>query len=390
MGRGISRGINRIGRNVFGVGGKNKPPVPITQAPNSISQSLPAINFAEIYNQLSGDKMRFIRDANNGKVSLQVGNEKNRVALDAPIDTGTFNASLPEVRQVRGRDITQEAGAVIALSQALQQLTSSIQTMERTNPTLIAENQGLLDSFRTAQQNALNKGFDIKQNSIDTKLAKLGLSNSSTALGAAIGLAREKAEASAKANLDYYGLAQGLKQDLLGNMFKRGDQISQNANLELNRFGVETGNQLQQRGQDMQADVATQGLEQQRATTLGQWELQRNEQQINAEIARRNLQFQQQNQMATLGLDLINNGNNQAIAARQTDNQAIANLNQARNASFAQQSNPWRTALNVGVGSFMGIAGGNLANKFIEPPKGNNNNNNNLNNFNNMMPYYRQ
>lgn len=315
---------------------KSPPVINELPANQQIANKLPPVNFAQIYDTLSGDSLQFVRGV-DGKVSLQFGNNRNRIPLDAPINTGTFNANLPAVRQIKVPEITKEAAAVIALSQAMQQLSGTIEQMERTNPELIPQNQGLLNSFRQAQQMALDRGFDIRQNNFDTKLAKAGLSLSSTALGVQVSLAREKAQAQAQANLEYYGLAQNLKQETLGNMFKRGDQIAQNAALELNRFGVETSNQLQQRGQDIQADIATQQLEQNRAATEADLNLKRNDQQINAEIARRQLQYNQGNRMATLGLDLINNSNQQSLGARAIENQSINNLNTITQNRYASQ-----------------------------------------------------
>lgn len=350
-------------------GSRSKPPPVVNEAPENqqIANKLPPVNFAQIYDTLSGDSLQFVRGV-DGKVSLQFGNNRNRISLDAPINTGTFNANLPAIRQIKVPEITKEAAAVIALSQAMQQLSGTIEQMERTNPELIPQNQGLLNSFRQAQQMALDRGFDIRQNNFDTKLAKAGLSLSSTALGVQVSLAREKAQAQAQANLEYYGLAQNLKQETIGNMFKRGDQIAQNAALELNRFGVETSNQLQQRGQDIQADIATQQLEQNRAATEADLNLKRNDQQINAEIARRQLQYNQGNRMATLGLDLINNSNQQALGARALENQAISNVNTATQNRYQLQSNPMKEAFNTGIGAFAGYSGAGLGSSIFGPP----------------------
>lgn len=342
----------------------SKPPPVVTQAPESqqIANKLPPVNFAQIYDTLSGDSLQFVRGV-DGKVSLQFGSNRNRIPLDAPINTGSFSANLPVVRKVQMPPVVKEAAAVIALSQAMQQLNSTIAQMEQTNPELIPQNQGLLNSFRQAQQTALERGFDIRQNNFDTKLAKAGLSLSSTALGVQVALAREKAQAQAQADLEYFGLAQNLKQDALGNMFKRSDQIAQNAALEMNRYNSETGSLLQQRGQDIQADIGTQQLEQNRAAIEGDMNLRRNDQIINAEIARRQLESNERGRMAALGLDLINSGNNQALGARALDNQAISNVNTATQNRYALQSNPGQNALATGLGTFAGYGGASLAGK---------------------------
>lgn len=364
VGLGIAAGI---GLGAAASRNKPAPPPPVvTQAPASqqIANKLPPINFAQIYDTLSGDNLQFVRSA-DGKISFQFGSSRNKIPLDAPINTGSFSANLPAVRQIQLPPVVKEAAAVIALSQAMQQLSGTIAQMEQTNPELIPQNQGLLTSFRNAQQMALDRGFDIKQHNFDVKLAKAGLSLSSTALGVQVALAREKAQAQAQADLEYVGLAQNMKQDTLSNMFKRGDQMAQNAALELNRYNSETGSLLQQRGQDLQADMATQQLEQNRAAIEADLNLRRNDQLIGAELARRQLESNERSRMATLGLDLINNTNQHALGARALDNQAISNFNSASQNRYALQSNPMQNALATGLGAFAGYGGAGLAGQFF-------------------------
>lgn len=340
------------------VGGGSKPPPVINKTPanQQIANQIQPLNFAQIMDEISGDQLTLMRGT-DGKIGLRFGNSRNRVPLDGPIETGNVNTSLPAVRQIRGRGITEEAAAVIVLTQAMRQLTGTIEQMEKANPLFIEQNKGLLDSFRGAQQMALDKGFDIRQQGIDQKLAKMGLLNSSTALGVQVSLMREKVEAQSTANLEYATLAQNLKQQSLENIHKRGDQMANTANIELGRFAAETSNQLQLRGQDMQADLATQQLDQQRALSESQLQLARNDQLIGAELGRRELQANQQNRLASVGLDLINNTNNQAIGARAADNQALSDANRWQYQRYALKSNPWQEAAMTGIGSIIGAAG---------------------------------
>lgn len=347
---------------------RSKPPPVVTQAPENqqIANKLPPVNFAQVYDTLSGNSLQIIRGV-DGKMSVQFGSNGNKIPLDAPINTGSFSANLPAVKQIKLPPVVKEAAAVIALSQAMQQLNGTITQLEQTNPELIPQNQGLLTSFRQTQQMAIERGFDIKQFDFDTKLAKAGLSLSSTSLGVQVALAREKAQAQAQADLEYFGLAHNLKQDLLGNMFKRGDQMAQNAALELNRYNSETGNLLQERGQNIQADLATQQLEQNRAATEADLNLKRNDQLINTEIARRQLESNERGRMATLGLDSMNSGNQHALGAKAIENQAISNVNTATQNRYAMQSNPVSNALTTGAGAFMGYGGAALAGNFFGP-----------------------
>jgi hypothetical protein len=339
-------------KSFFGV---KAPPRVSTEAPESqqIANKIPPINFASIMDSLSGDKLDIIRGT-DGKVSLTFGNNSGRIDLNRPVDAGNIN-----VRQIRGRNIDERAVEVIALSQAMTRLGGVIEQMENTSPYLIAQNQDLINSYRTAVSSALDRGFDFKQQAIDQKLTKMGLINSSTSFGVQVALAREKANAYAEMELKQAELAQGLKQQAIGNLHKRGEQLNQQANTELNRFGVETSNQLQVRSQDMQADLATQQLE-----------LQANEQRINTDFANKSLIENRVNRMTELGLGLFNKSSEHALTARSIENTAIANNNLAENNRFKSiPVNPWKKFAYDQMGSLGGKMAGKAFDKIFDDKK---------------------
>lgn len=354
--------VRSIGR--FLSGSSSKPPPVINTAPESqqIANKMPPINFASVFDALTGDNLDIIRGT-DGRVGLSFGNSRNRIDLERPVDAGNVNTSLPAVRQIRGGNIDERAVEVVALSQAMTRLGTAIEQMERTSPYLIQQNQDLINSYRAAVTSAMDRGFDIRQQAIDQKLAKYGLANSSTAFGVQVALAREKANAYAEMELKQAELAQSLKQQSIANLHQRSDQIAQNAGIELNRFGVETSNQLQVRGQDMQADLATQALEQQRAAAEANLQLEANQQRINTEFGNRNIIEGRRNRMIEAGTNLFNQGNNQAIAARGVENQAINSANQTQFGRYNMMpENPWRTmGRNAAIMGATGMVGSMLS-----------------------------
>jgi hypothetical protein len=331
-------------------GSPQQPPPPITSLPENqqIANQYKPINFASIMDELSGDRLEIVRGVDN-RVSLNFANSRGRINLDEPA-----NINLPAVRQIRGRAIDERAAEVIALSSAMTRLGNAIEQMETTSPYLIPQNQELINSYRTAVTGALDRGFDFKQQAIDQKLTKMGLANSSTAMGVQIALAREKATAYAESELKQAELAQNLKQQALGNLNQRGQLLNAQANTELNRFATETSNQLQLRGQDMQADLATQTLEQQRSMNQNILQLE----QAGLKDKRRAMMLQ-------AGADLFNGGNQSAINARQVDNNALTNANTTQLAAFnSRPRDPMKELLYAGVGAGIGsfaTQGGSMA-----------------------------
>lgn len=296
-----------------------QPPAPIRElsASESIASKYTPINFVSIMDGLMGDKLDVVRGV-DGKISMNFTNPNGRTARMSP-----------------ERNIDERAVEVIALSSAMTRLGSAIEEMERTSPYLIPQNQELINSYKTAVNNALDRGFDFKQQAIDTKLSKMGLTNSSTALGVQVALAREKANAYAEAELKQAELAQGLKQQAIGNIMNRGKLLESQTNTELGRFATETGNQMQLRGQDIQKEIALSTLDQDRQKFL-----------------------------TAAGIDALNTGNQQAINAGAVDTNRVTGLNNAQYQRYSMTSNPMREMFGTFGGALAGNLGTSFANKF--------------------------
>jgi hypothetical protein len=297
-----------------------RPPAPISSLPESqaIANKYKPINFVSIMDSLMGDKLDIVRGV-DGKISMNFTNPNGKT-----------------VRMSPDRNIDERAVEVIALSSAMTRLNNAIEEMERTSPYLIPQNQEFINSYKTAVNNALDRGFDFKQQSIDGKLSKMGLSNSSTALGVQVALTREKANAYAEAELKQAELAQGLKQQAIGNLALKGKLMNDQANTELARFSAETGNQIQLKGQDIQKEIAQATLAQDRQKFL-----------------------------TAAGIDALNTGNQQSINAGAVDASRVASLNNANLTRYSMTSNPMAEAFGTFGGALAGNLGTNFANKFL-------------------------
>lgn len=335
--------------------GTKQPPRLQTQANNPIANKFPPINFTSIFDELSKDKLDIIRGL-DGRLNLQFSNSNNRIDLNTPVQARGVNTRLPAINR-----LSENAAGVVALSQAMTRLGNTIEQMENTSPYLIEQNQGLINSFRRASEQALDRGFDHRQYAIDQKLAKYGLDNSSTAFGVQVALAREKANAYSELELKQAELAQGLKQQSLANLQQRGQLLGENANVELNRFAAESQNQL-----------ANEEMTQRQAMNERQLELQNEEQRLATEFANRNMMEQRRARMAELGMNMFNEGNKQSIGARNTDNTAIAQQNNDQLQRFQNMNTPLehkigRDLLGKAIGAAIGYATGG-ASGFAQNP----------------------
>jgi hypothetical protein len=296
-----------------------KPPTPIRSLPNgqsAVSRFKPT-NYMSIMNTLMGDKMEIIKDI-NGRMNISISNPKGSNVKIAP-----------------DRNIPEKALAVIMLSESMTDLGKAIEELEITSPYLIPQNQELINSYKTAVNNALDRGFDFKQQSIDGKLSKMGLSNSSTALGVQIALARERANAMAEAELKQAELAQGLKQQAISNLMNRGKLLSEQGKIEVDRFKAENATGLELRDQDFKREIAQTSLEQDRQKFL-----------------------------TAAGIDMFNNANNQALNAQNVDTNRINSLNSAQYGQYDRTRKPFSEALGTLGGSLM-TAGTNFVGKTL-------------------------
>lgn len=367
------------------------PPVQMTAfTPATAAPTNPPVNFMQLFDSISGKNFTFV-NGTNGQRYLQLRNEAaeaerdyNRVQQEAARPRGGFLGMFQEgwdraAEERRARlqslreQMQQEAGTMSVsvnrdpsrlaldaqinaidthipanmayaaelanLTGRMRDLSTTIETMERTDPFLIEQNQGLINSFRQAQKQALDKGFDIRQNGLDTKLINMGIMNSSNALGAQIALARERVEAEVNTELQTHQLAQGAKQNSIENYFKLGNQLVQNAGVTI--------------GQSQ--------LEQDRLTNQGRLQLEQAQLATNAQLADMNhsLAYSQTAQ------NFINPAADRAVSAIGQDNSSMlglqrnqlgqSQLNTERwQAQQANRSDPWRT---LGMGLVGGLAG---------------------------------
>lgn len=329
--------------------GTKQPPRLQTQANNPIANQIKPINFTSIFDSLSRDRLDITKTV-DGRLNLKFTNEDGRVDLNTPVQARGVNTRLPAINR-----LDERAAGVVALSQAMTRLGNTIEQMENTSPYLIQQNQDLINSFRRASEQALDRGFDFRQYAIDQKLAKYGLDNSSTAFGVQVALAREKANAYADLELKQAELAQGLKQQSLANLHQRGDLLNKNAGVEIERFNSESRNQL-----------ANQELIQKQAKDERELELKNEEQRLATEFGNRNLIEARKERMMQLGMNMFNEGNRQAVNAQNVDNNAVAQQNRDQLERFQNKNNPWEqevgrkllgNVISFGTSKFLGSFG---------------------------------
>jgi hypothetical protein len=367
---------------LFGGGDDEAPMVNVTPYnPVPARDEFKPINAMQWMDSITGEEFSFIRDQ-NGNLNVNINDRSGRERADEPITYNNVNTNLPNVADLPNFN-NRYAAAVVNLTNRLRGLQDTIQVMENTAPELIPQNRAVIDAFKQASQRAMDRNFDIRRNGIDKKLASMGLTNSSTALGAEIALARERSDAEILNQLQTAELGQKTKQQSLSNLFNLGNSLVQEGSIELNRYNSESNNELTAR----QQDLGREQLVQNRASEQARLNLANEQTRINVE------QTNRANRLALMGArnpsntatSLLLNSNNQALGALQGDNSAMYNQTMSQlqhqqvetqrfQANQAAQSNPMgqmlTTGLGVGLGALTGTMGTNLANNLTGSPRG--------------------
>ena len=90
-----------------------------------------------------------------GEVKLGTRNRYGRVAIN-----------IPEVNELQALQL-REASAVIDVARRIRDLSNTINTLEATDPMVIQQNRGFIDSYRAASERAISRGFNAKYNGLE-------------------------------------------------------------------------------------------------------------------------------------------------------------------------------------------------------------------------------
>jgi len=356
---------------LFGGDDEEVPEIPVTNyTPTEAAPEFKPINTMRWMDSITGEEFAFIRDK-KGNLNVNIRDtDNNRINVDTPIIMNNINTTLPEVGDLAPFNM-KYAAAVVDLTNRMRGLQNTITVMENTAPELIAQNKPIIDAFRQASQRAMDKGFDIRRNGIDRKLAQMGLTNSSTALGSEIALAKQRVDAEIMNSLQTAELGQKTKQQSLSNLFELGKNLVNEGTIELNRYNSESQNELTARQQDLGREqlVQNKNIEQARLN------IAQEQMRISVEQANRNnrLNLMQARNPSNTATSLLLNSNNQALSAMQGDNSAMHNLNMSQishqnaetsrfQTNQAAQSDPMGQILNTAVGAGLGAFTGGFGN----------------------------
>lgn len=232
---------------------KGKPPG--LERPPSVSGGAPPVNFMEVFNEATGEKARFtIGEDGKRYINFSGGGKLN---LDEPIKV----SSLPPVDEAKGAELDLVEGATRALlGQKLMSAIESYNYILTQNPTSVIQNMPALTAFKEALDAQSARGLNVMEDNLYSVLSKRGLMNSSTAIGAATYILRQRIDSATKNQWAYTQYASQLKNDLLAGYGTEADIVQKGIGLENQSYNTKVNALLTQRAQDMDMSFKTKAL----------------------------------------------------------------------------------------------------------------------------------
>ncbi len=310
-----------------------------------------------------------------GDTEITINDLSGRAPIDAP-----FESVIPDVRDMQDVGnlphmeqlapyVLRYAAAVGDLTNRLRTLGDTIDVMEQQDPMTIGRYAPMINSFRQANQLAMDKGFDVKYNGLDNKLREMGLNNSTTAMGVMMSLQKQRVDTEIENNIKEYAFANNLKQESIQNLLKLGKQQTEEGGLLQKQYQIMNNDLLQYNNQQISKNLEVEKLKQNKAIAERTSELQKRQLTANMLMNR---------DPSKIGLNFIANNNTNAINAigltntgnfQQQQNELHANkleLERFRENQLAQ-SNPLGEILgSVGStfgGAYLGSLGKTLGKK---------------------------
>ena len=196
-------GGNLASGRFFGGNQNSNAPPRLDRVPNGqkIRNDEYNASMASIIEGLEKEQFGIGRDVNN-KMLLTYKNKSDNVNLNDLQSNGSSQRNLG----------LEKAASIIKLQNSIAELNATIEEMEIKAPNLIEKNKVLVSDFKKGRQEAFNRGFDIKERTINNKLAEMGLENSSSALGIAMSLANQRAIAHSNLSAEIHEFEEGLEE----------------------------------------------------------------------------------------------------------------------------------------------------------------------------------
>lgn len=320
----------------------------------TIREEFPQINLIKLFDEGFGINVEMYKDQGENRI-VEIKDGKERVVREGREGKASFRVSGGEGILNRTKSYMQQnTERYLAISseigRKMNEINNTISVINATAPDLVEQNRAFIDAWTATSQQYLDKGFNIATDTLDKKLKKNGIQDSSAALRMQQEMLMRRGEEEVQLNFKRAELAQGLKQGTIESFYKMGSLVAAEGGRITNEFNAIQSNLMSLYDTDSRTLM---GLKQMYVNAAmgvfdtGQklaYDASRTDAMLEAERLR-------SNQMSIMDVNKFNQQKTNDYNNQQLTKSAMDSSNYWN--TFANKSNPMQKVLETGGGLAM-------------------------------------
>lgn len=208
----------------------------------TIREEFPQINLIKIFDEGFGINVEMYKDQGENRI-VEIKDGKERVVREGREGKASFRVSGGEGILNRTKSYMQQnTERYLAISseigRKMNEINNTISVINATAPDLVEQNREFINAWTATSQQYLDKGFNIATDTLDKKLKKNGIQDSSAGLRMQQEMLMRRGEEEVQLNFKRAELAQGLKQGTIENFYKMGSLVAAEGGRLTNEFSA--------------------------------------------------------------------------------------------------------------------------------------------------------
>lgn len=227
------------------------PPTPPVQAQEvairkeetpTIREEFPQINLIKLFDEGFGINVEMYKDQGENRI-VEIKDGKERVVREGKEGKASFRVSggegiLNRTKNLMQQNVERYLAISSEIGRKMNEINNTISVINATAPDLVEQNRGFIDAWTATSQQYLDKGFNIATDTLDKKLKKNGIQDSSASLRMQQEMLMRRGEEQVQLNFKRAELAQGLKQGTIENFYKMGSLVAAEGGRITNEFSA--------------------------------------------------------------------------------------------------------------------------------------------------------
>lgn len=208
----------------------------------TIREEFPQINLIKLFDEGFGVNVEMYKDQGENRI-VEIKDGKERVVREGREGKASFRVSgggsiLNRTKSYMQQNMERYLAISSEIGRKMNEINNTISVINATAPDLVEQNRGFIDAWTATSQQYLDKGFNIATDTLDRKLKKNGIQDSSAGLRMQQEMLMRRGEEEVQLNFKRAELAQGLKQGTIENFYRMGSLVAAEGGRITNEFSA--------------------------------------------------------------------------------------------------------------------------------------------------------